>query len=322
LAFGAVVSFALATTAVTARAQPSPTDVTLAGDLFRRGKELMAQERYAEACALFEQSQKHDPGTGTLLNMALCHEKVGRFATAWTELDEVIAQSRAANRQDRVQLAREHADRIAPLLPHVIVEVRPADGIVVRLDGSIIERPLWGKPLALDPGDHALEATAPAKAASSSRIHLEPRETQRVTVELKDLPKSIAAKPAPAPAADAPVVPRQTDRTLGYVLTGAGFVTLGVGVTFGVLTISKNDDSKACARSACGEDTAYRDARTYAWVADIAIPLGAIGVGVGAFLLLRPSNGSPPSQRATLSSARVRPRAGPHDCGLVFEGAW
>jgi predicted negative regulator of RcsB-dependent stress response len=36
-----------------------------------------------QACAKFEASQRLSPAVGTLLNLADCHERAGRTATAW-----------------------------------------------------------------------------------------------------------------------------------------------------------------------------------------------------------------------------------------------
>ncbi|MEJ7735736.1 MAG: hypothetical protein WKG00_41925, partial [Polyangiaceae bacterium] len=49
--------------------------------LFDAGKLLVADGKYAEACPKFEASFTLDRTLGTLLNLADCHEKVGKVAT-------------------------------------------------------------------------------------------------------------------------------------------------------------------------------------------------------------------------------------------------
>src|SRR5580765_1857550 len=81
-----------------ALAEPSDADRTLAAALFREGKALMDKGDFAPACAKLEESQRLDPGGGTILNLALCHEKEGRFARSWSEFTEAVTVARRDGR--------------------------------------------------------------------------------------------------------------------------------------------------------------------------------------------------------------------------------
>ncbi len=55
---------------------------TEADRLFQEGRDLLAAGKPDEACAKFELSIKKDPrAVGTLLNLALCNERLGKLAT-------------------------------------------------------------------------------------------------------------------------------------------------------------------------------------------------------------------------------------------------
>jgi hypothetical protein len=69
-------------------------DKSLATQLFRRGATWSTRGAFREGCRKLEESQRLDPGGGTLLNVALCHEKEGRTATAWAEFTEASASPR------------------------------------------------------------------------------------------------------------------------------------------------------------------------------------------------------------------------------------
>src|SRR5262249_39756309 len=90
------------------------------GALFDQGRALMEQGKTAEACAAFEQSMKLDPQRGTLYNLGLCHEKLGKIATAWSELDEL---SRTDTNEARAKDAAKHAAALQPRLPRMHVSI-------------------------------------------------------------------------------------------------------------------------------------------------------------------------------------------------------
>src|SRR5579871_3417882 len=102
-----------------ARAQGAE-DKAAAEAAFDEGKKLMAAHAYAEACPKLAESQRLDPGIGTMLGLADCYEKNGQTASAWAEFRE--AAGVAARKQDRREsLARENATRLEPLLTRLVI---------------------------------------------------------------------------------------------------------------------------------------------------------------------------------------------------------
>src|SRR5690242_6954553 len=108
-----------------ARAQDAPsggvTGLTVSETLFMAGKEYMREKEYEKACAKFKASHDIDKtATGTLLNLALCHEQINKPASAWAEFRQVTAESMGP-REDRFRLAREHEAKLFPILSWVTV---------------------------------------------------------------------------------------------------------------------------------------------------------------------------------------------------------
>ena len=124
-----------------------PREQQLAQALFDEGRQLMEQKRYAEACPKLAESQRLDPGGGTLLNLALCHEKEGKTATAQAEYADALAMSTKDGRKDRQDLARERLAAIEPKIARISVIVPPGsdvEGLEVKLDGLVLRRAAWG----------------------------------------------------------------------------------------------------------------------------------------------------------------------------------
>jgi hypothetical protein len=154
-----------------ARAQT--TDPQLAQSLFDQARQLMTAQKYKEACPLFAESQRLDPGGGTLLNLAMCHEAEGKTATAWTEFNAALSIAIKDGRKGRESIARQHIRALEPKLCHVTVTVpstSEVDGIAVSLDGLPLARPAWGIAASVDPGTHKVEANAPGHRGWSALV--------------------------------------------------------------------------------------------------------------------------------------------------------
>src|SRR3954464_7778704 len=97
---GSVISIAATCVSLSAPAiaEPTAADKSLATQLFKEGRALVDQGKVAEGCRKLEESQRIDPGGGTLLNVALCHEKEGRTATAWAEFTEALGLAKKDDR--------------------------------------------------------------------------------------------------------------------------------------------------------------------------------------------------------------------------------
>src|SRR6188768_4131513 len=94
-------------------AHAQSTDSAAAQGLFDEAKALMATGKASEACPKLEESQRLDPGTGTLLNLALCYEKIGRIASAWSRNLDAAAAAKASGNTARENAARKRAAALA-----------------------------------------------------------------------------------------------------------------------------------------------------------------------------------------------------------------
>jgi len=82
--------------------------------LFREGRDAMKAGDPATACARFAASQSLDPAPGTLLNLALCEEKLGQLSLALRHAKE--AEKLLPADDDRLPIARALIARVKPAL--------------------------------------------------------------------------------------------------------------------------------------------------------------------------------------------------------------
>jgi len=270
---GVVLRACLSTLAAVWSQSAHADDGALAEALFREAQSLMAQSKYDDACPKFEESERLDPSTGTLLNLAVCHEKVGKLASAWNEFHAAVAAARRDQRADRVTFAEEHIADLEPRLSRLTIELPQASdapGIEIRLDHTILGRPALGLAFPVDAGTHELAVRAPGKVSWTKRLTIvSGPSAQSVTIpRLRDLaqqPTPSASTEAPEPSAtrDQGVERGAAQRIVAYALGGAGVVGLGIGTGFGIDALVKfgQSNKQGCDESDCDTQGAtLRDA--------------------------------------------------------------
>src|SRR5262245_38471557 len=108
-----------------ARAESVPDATAPAEALFQEGRSLLIAGKVDEACPKPEESQRLDPAAGTLLALALCHERQGKLAKAWAEFVDIEGRSRRDGRADREQMARQRAEALRPRLSTLTLRLPP-----------------------------------------------------------------------------------------------------------------------------------------------------------------------------------------------------
>ncbi|MGO8991945.1 MAG: hypothetical protein ACLQVI_01355 [Polyangiaceae bacterium] len=306
-----------------ARAQ-SADDKATADAAFVEGKRLMGAHAYAEACPKFVESLQRAPGIGTMLGLADCYEKNGQTASAWAEFRE--AASAAGRKGDkREALARQNATRLEGQLSKILVRVSTeadVQGLVVKRDGVEVGRALWEEAVPVDPGVHAIAASAPTFKDWQTTIEA-PATPGVVTVTVPRLEAALVAAPAPSAPPPPAIAPRtsndpgRTQRTVGAVVAGAGVIGAVIGSVFGVVAKSKLDQSNSnghCdATDACDETgLALRgNAESAATASTVAFVVAGVAVAGGAALWF-----TAPRRE----SARVGLAPGPG--GVTLIGKW
>ncbi len=316
-------------------AQTTPEQKAAAEALFLEGRQYMEAGSFSQACAKFEQSEKLDSATGTLLNLADCYEKLGRLASAWVTFKSAASAARRSGQAPREQLARDRAAGLESRLAKLTINVASGDlvdGPTVVRGGATVDKLLWGQPVPVDAGTVTIEATAPGKLPWKQTVEVV--DGHVVTVDVPALEGDPAAPTAPlvtGPVSEAPPLQRdsrqdttkQRDWVLPVIVGGTGVVLMGGGGFFALRAASKNSDSKDhCSGSVC--DQKGVDLRDQAVMSgNIATALFAVGTAavVGGVVLYFVSS---PSGEATAERHEIwaTAAAGPGGGGVNFHGTW
>jgi hypothetical protein len=299
-----------------APAQPvSPSASAVAAVLFEEGRRLLQKGKIDEACAKLGESQRLEPLSGTLLNLAACHEKQGKIATAWAEFGLVEQSSTIRGNESRAAEAKRRAADLAPKLSFLTITVaKGADAVAVKRDGLPVEPVQFGVRVPVDPGEHVVSAEAEGRLPFRRSVQIKPGG-ESVVLEVPALapapPKPAAPPPtAPAsPAAEAPPPAAGGKPVLGYVAGGVGVVALGAGAFFGLQAASAYQSAKdACpTRQACPSDAIddREQAGRNAWLANVGVGVGLVGLAAGAYLLFIAPPKPAKSAGAAVAPARV-----------------
>jgi hypothetical protein len=314
------IGIVLAMLAVCRGALGQPT--SLAQALFDEGRQLLLGGNVPAACAKFAESQRLEPAGGTLLNLAACHAREGRTASAWAEFGDALAAAERDGREDRVLEAKRQRERLEPHLARLTVLVRAPvpKAIEVRLDGTSLGAASWGVAMPVDPGEHDITAAAAGYVGWKGRALVGAEGTAVVEVPWL-APAAPEAPPPPAASNERPATTGTPDPGLAaYVFAAGGIAGVSLGTVFGLLAADKkNASASQCTPQGCfaGGVSLLRDAERDAWVSDFAFGAGIASLAAAAYLFFAPRNvPAPTATRGPRVSAAIGPRA------LALVGGW
>lgn len=275
-------------------------DPAAAQALFEQAQALMRQERWAEACPKLEESQRLDPGDGTVLHLAACREHEGKIATAWALYEDALVAAKRSNNKGRLKIAQERIEFLEPRLHRLRVKVTSGDrklpGFKVVRDETPIRAALWNDAFPVDPGPHTIAASADGYQKWSRTIDV-PRESGETTIEIPPLSPEPAKTPSEEPRG-AEDGAGDTQRTVGLVLGGVGAAGLVTGVIFGAFAFSKENEADSHCDppdfTICRQEgvNAGKTSETYGNVSTVAfIAGGALAAGGAVLYFTAPNHG-------------------------------
>jgi tetratricopeptide (TPR) repeat protein len=297
-----------------------------ADQLFKKGKKLLSEKKYAEACTAFEQSDQIDPEIGAKLNVARCYQEWGKLATAWrwyTEAEQMASKA-GDDRAKRIHALIADLDHDVPRLRLSLPADAALDGVVIRLDGIELPAAEISQERRVDPGSHRIE-TIVNGAARSKTIAVERGASDVVLdVPVRSRQRGATSPSPPAPVPELPADRGQTRRLLGLGTAGVGVVVIGIA---GIVTLNARSDYQHALDGYCGGATDMCDdtglsrthsARHRANIATVVTLAGVAAVAGGVYLYL--SGRREPRER-TEHALYIAPALGAAT-GVVLGGAF
>lgn len=306
---GLVAFCGLLTSAARADAEPA----AVAEALFEQARHDMRQGNYAAACPKLVESQRIDPANGTLFNLMLCEEQVGKVASAWLHAKEL--SDRLPLRDDRRPIVEQKLAVLSARLPKLTVrlpQAAPAD-TKVTLDGVEIGPTSMGIAVPIDPGVHRLVVSAPGYEVRAAEISLRESSEQEFLGEPGPLEKQafVPVAPAAEPVQVAPIAlppnarpngsagaaldghsfEQPPPKWVGWTATGVGAAGLVAGAVMGALALNRlSVVHDVCPDKQCRDQSgidAGNQGRAFVVGSIIGLAVGAVGLGVGVYVLTR-----------------------------------
>jgi tetratricopeptide (TPR) repeat protein len=289
--------------------------------LFKQGKRLMTEQRYADACAAFEESFQLDPAIGTELNTARCYEQWGKLARAYRAYVHAEDMAKQANdaRTAKIHELVAGIEKDVPRLTIQLPQGAPSTDVRVTLDGTPLGATDLGKPQLVDPGPHMIEYQTGNEPKRNQVVPLERGGDSKVTLESTNV-----GNPDDDGAAHSLSDPGRKRRLVGYGVAGAGGVLVGVSAYLALSARSQYNDALAshCMHKAstCDQQglAATHDARHEANIATVVFLLGTAAIGGGVALYVT----APHTPARGEHALRVTPVAHPGGGELVLGGVF
>ena len=143
---------------------------------------LTVQKDSKAACEKFEAAIKLDAtATGTMLNLGLCYENLGKYATSLKWFRKAQAAASENKLTEYENAAKEHTGTIAPKVPSLRITVDGTPEAEIRIDGDRVDATTYGR-VELDPGTHEIVGRATGKKKVVQTVELKDAQNEAVTL--------------------------------------------------------------------------------------------------------------------------------------------
>lgn len=292
---------------------------------FQSGISLFDDKDFAAALVEFRRAYAVAPNFRVLYNMAQCCYEMQDYVCALTSFERYLAEGGTrlphARRTEVARDIKNLESRVGKL--EIVANLAGAE---VSIDDVAVGTTPLAAAVALSVGRRKVIVTKAGYVSMSRVVELGGLETQRLVVDLAEVPLAPQATPPPSQLAllAPPLTPRQGPRwtTLSWVGLGSA-AALGIGATIlGGVALSSSSDLKTTTYTGENEPPAFqsekRKAKTMALASDVTA--GAAAVTLVTTLVL--TYFWPAKRTATAASPPLRMRVSTSALGVDMEAAF
>jgi hypothetical protein len=313
-----------------AQAQSETLSLKEARKTFQRALELEQAKNWPEALRLFREVGEAKMTPQVRFHIALCEENLGKLVAALGGYELALADADAVG-GDFKHDVETAIERLRARIPKLVIRRgEGASAAKIELDGVALGASSIGVEVPLDPGPHAVTATAPGYEDFSATVEVSEGQSQPLEIVMKKLPSTAGRPAVSSGVVDAGPTKPKRNLTIPLVALGAGGAALIGSGAFYILRLSAISN----AEQECGgsldncptSDKSYVDdqlslAKRNTLIAQVLGGVGVVGVGVGVVLLAVPPKDAKqaqlPAKRARLALVPASPYA---DVGVSAVG--
>jgi hypothetical protein len=299
------------------------------------GVEAFRAEKYQDAIDAFKKADQRFHVPKFLLYVARAQAKLGKLLDAKATYQSVVDEKLAAYAPDAFFAAQTDAKKelveVENRIPTVRIEVSglpEGQAPTVTIDGVGLAASDLRRPLALDPGPHAIVVTAPGRLQITRNVNLRESGLESVILEM-----GVTAPPVPSVTTSSPdgagsvTAPAQASSGAPEQPKGGGIPALTIaswsvgaaglvaGAVMGGLAIAKHDEyNKAPTKEALNQG------RRFSLVADIGFGTAVAGAAVGTIYWLVSKPAGDAKAQPSKGGFFVAPAVGTAGSGAVLAG--
>lgn len=291
-------------------------ELSRARNEFREAIALQAAGDYAGALSKLHAVAAVRMTPQVRFNIAVCEKHLGKLVTALGNF--TLAQGEALDQDlaDVASKAEEHINDINARMPKLtIVRGEGAEAASIALDGVELGSSVIGTEMNVDPGPHTVIAKKGGEVLYSKTVEMAEKGSVQIVIAIESQDAVASPEPDRASFIDLDVEPSGwSKRDTGWVAIGAGGASAVAGVVFLVMrsgTISDLDAVCQNGRCPASAESTADNGKLYTGLAGATLALGAVGLGLGGYLLFGDSGTAEKAELEDFAASSSKP-------GLAF----